>query len=510
MLQELKYETSIELDKVPIQWIPKFELYYPDLPLVPIVYVHKIIGEKRIYGFPASASFESQDEENTTPKILFVCNEDLEKDAKLKQEIKRELEERFGISQKIGIAEVIKSCKGKKEYEDFFKKLWEYISKASGDYVPYGRYYEELYSIVRFVSALAPKTGRQSEMRMLYNFISYYGERIQLCKKWSHLEYYLLPTYSEVLNNKIGEFPRFKKLKEAIIKFSKNYYGGKEKLNEKEVATLNRKVPNKDEDFRSMTDRLVDKKLMTIEEKENLDFLVDAFNRLPLRAFIFIGYIANINEKNDYRKWDKADFKEFYLRDNMKGFSPKPFACFMQQGFGNPEFIPIDEWIGAFVFHTLGFDSLESFFDSFDNLGKLERLMWFASQANKTNIRLFFYTLWCCRYGVSERKLREANPVSCYECELREKCVGFKKIKNKTVDVKGEGNRISSTADFIVITNGVYVPKVVLKRDKKGYVVIDRFSGYILHNEKSNMVGKVVKVEDFINDLPNIERKKNN
>ena len=45
------------LENIPIKWLPKIELYYPDLPLFPIVYVHVKHRGQRIYGFPVSQSF---------------------------------------------------------------------------------------------------------------------------------------------------------------------------------------------------------------------------------------------------------------------------------------------------------------------------------------------------------------------------------------------------------------------------------------------------------------------
>ncbi|KHO50450.1 MAG: hypothetical protein QT05_C0051G0037 [archaeon GW2011_AR13] len=45
MLGPLRYETKIK--DVPLQWMFRFELYYPDLPQFPITYVHKIFRTKR-------------------------------------------------------------------------------------------------------------------------------------------------------------------------------------------------------------------------------------------------------------------------------------------------------------------------------------------------------------------------------------------------------------------------------------------------------------------------------
>ena len=44
----LKHETIIEICDLPLQWIPKIELYYPDLPQFPIMYVHFLINDERI------------------------------------------------------------------------------------------------------------------------------------------------------------------------------------------------------------------------------------------------------------------------------------------------------------------------------------------------------------------------------------------------------------------------------------------------------------------------------
>ena len=72
----------------------------------------------------------------------------------------------------------------------------------------------------------------------------------------------------------------------------------------------------------------------------------------------------------------------------------------MQQGFANEEIIPIDTWIETFYQFPLGINSRSDFYDDFNMLGKLERVIWLASQSNKTNMRNFLIF-----YGVKDMEL---------------------------------------------------------------------------------------------------------
>lgn len=91
--------------------------------------------------------------------------------------------------------------------------------KSYGPSIPYGQFYEEMFSIPRFVAAWQPKTGRQSEMRMLYNFMSAFGEEVSLPSDWAHLEFYVIPSYTDVINKDYSDFPNFKKLYLAMKNF---------------------------------------------------------------------------------------------------------------------------------------------------------------------------------------------------------------------------------------------------------------------------------------------------
>ena len=103
----------------------------------------------------------------------------------------------------------------------FFDELWRYVSQSYGRYLPYGRFYEEIFSIVRFVSAWQPKTGRQSEMRMLYNFLSIFGEEIPVRGKWDYLQFFLIPSYVDTVDRNFSEFPKF----DILVRCNEDHVG---------------------------------------------------------------------------------------------------------------------------------------------------------------------------------------------------------------------------------------------------------------------------------------------
>lgn len=523
MLESIKYKTEFVFKDIPKQWVSRFELYYPDLPQFPIIYVHIIENGVRIYGFPVFVSFELKEDNCCNAKVLFLSNIDLNINIDLKNKIEAELKERFGIANKIGVADLSVICRGQEEYKIFFTDLWQYVSKLYGEFIPFGRYYEEIFSIIRFVSAWQPKTGRQSEMRMLYNFLSAFGESIPVENEWNFLGFYLIPNYSDIKNNNYSDFPKFKILFEAIQKIWVTYFVCETDIEGTKIKSMKGAWPQAKDDFiNKVTRPLFQKGKITIDEREAVEKLVDAFNRHSWRAAFFIWSIMSIFQK-DYYQWDKNFFIKFYLSKNTGvGISEKVIACFLQQGFKNDEVIPIDIWVQSFYEAVLGIDSKEEFFNKFDKLGKLERIIWLSSQANKTNIKTFFDLLWCTRYGdTGNNELRGANPISCYECKLRKSCPGYQKISDYKVlvidkeklKIEGSsGGKIVKTKPiiklaekkgciFICVTEES-VPKKIFKKDGKKWKLVDEFSGFILKNQKLNSRKNVLIVSELISDLP--------
>ena len=538
MVFRLSYEHEFVLHDVPKQWISKFELYYPDLPGYPIIYVHLFHGEKRVYGFPATVSFEMGDS-TCDVRLTFISNIDLDSDAGAAEAVKAELEERFGISERIGKEDIRMMCKGDERYERFFHELWNYISRVNGEYVPYGRLYEETFSIVRFVSAFLPKTGRQSEMRMLYNFMSIFGERVEMPENWKFLHFFVIPTYDNIQEGNMSEFPKFQKVYSAMRKIWESEFPKKIKLDGMEIRSMERAWPHTVDKL--MTEVLIPmrkRREITQDDVFLLGRLVDAFNRHPGRTTFFIWSIMSIGGI-DYNEWDNDMFREFYIKTRKLGptktigVSQKVVACFLQQGFGKREMIPIDTWVESFYKHALGIESQEEFFDSFENMGKMERLIWVAAQSKKTNMVDFFDILWCIRYGDrGNKEMRGANPISCYECRLRTACPSYEKISGEKIliremsedDIKNQytkkdkfigkvlnNSKMGKSADendcrFVCLTRDD-VPKMILVRRSKTWKLVDEFSGYILNeNNKLSDPPEVMTTDEFIENLGVFER----
>jgi len=483
---KLNNEIKITIENIPLPWIPKIELYYPDLPQFPLIYINTYnVNNQRIIACPVAVSYQIVED---SCNAIFTVLTNVESNELNNKKIKAELSERIGHSKKISKEDIIGCCNGNEQYITLFTDLWEYIQFSYGEYVPYGKFYEEIFSIIRFVAAWVPKTGRQSEMRMLYNFMSAFGERIVMPKKWEHLEFYIIPNLYDITNNNISDFPKFSILETAMKKLFDKYFVKNITIDEIDFKVMDKAwEQNKNNFISNVTDPMFSTGILSESEKFYAETLVDAFNRHAWRAAFFISSYMNI--KSDYSKWTKQFFVNFYKNGNkLKGYSEKVIACFLQQGFLNPEVIPIDTWIKTFYEFPLGIDTTSQFFNDFSNLGKLERIIWLSSQSNKTNMKTFFDILWCQRYGTSGNKeLRGINPISCYSCQLKNSCVGVSKNRFTTVKLLDESKEDDLSSIFgsnpkltyiCVVKNGV--PKRCYIRKRNNATLIDEFSGYLL------------------------------
>lgn len=479
------------------------------MPQFPIIYINTFYEQKRLIACPVVVSYEVK---GKICDATFLTLTNVETAEKYTKKLGEELSERIGLSKKISKEDFLDCCNLNSDYIALFCDLWTYVKSSYGDYIPYGKYYEEIYSIVRFVSAWQPKTGRQSEMRMLYNFMSSFGEDVTFLKKWNHLEFYIIPNLHDIFEDKFEDFHKFKILTSIMTKLYANFFT-------KDVIiqnTLFKVMPkawkqNKNDFINLVTIPLTEKGILTVEEKFYAEKLVDVFNRNSWRAAFFISSYMNI--LNNYKSWNKMFFQEFYKKGSLlKGYSQKVIACFLQQGFGNPEVIPIDTWIETFYKYPLGIDNQSEFFESFSNLGKLERIIWLSSQSNKTNMKNFYNILWCQRYGVTgNSKLRGINPISCYRCLLNGTCIGLNKNKNSKVLIINTLNEFENvTKTYKTFENNITyicllenrIPKKVYKSFNSNWILIDEFSGYLLTEldkiTEELIKKKIVSLGDFI------------
>lgn len=492
----LEHEIKIIIKDIPIPWIPKIELYYPDLPQFPIIYIHTFDNNgNRIVACPVAVSYEIK-QDTCDAEFLLLSN--INQQSNNIGIVQTELEERLGFSNKITKNDIISCCNGNNDYEQILSDIWSYVESSYGSALPYGKYYEELFSIIRFVSAWQPKTGRQSEMRMLYNFMSIFGEEAILPEKWNHLELYVIPNITDIKNNSFNEFPKFNVLDSVTRKLFTKYFKVPVTIDNITFYSMrNAWKKNKDSFINLVSTPLYDEGIFSEAEKQCAERLVDAFNRHPWRASYFISAYINIDK--DYSSWSKNFFNTFYNNGSkLKGYSEKVIACFLQQGFLNTEAIPIDTWIKTFYEYPLGIEDSSTFFNTFSNIGKLERMIWLASQSNKTNMKNFFNILWCQRYGINgNTELRGVNPISCYSCRLKQTCLGLKSHLTKTVYLTNIEDDINNNTNFTC-----YIHDSIPRKCYNHYTLIDEFSGYILDSKDSlspSMINKkIVSVEEFV------------
>lgn len=506
----LSYEATITVADIPVQWIPKIELYYPDLPQFPIMYIHFSLNNNQVVACPVSVSYNISNDK--CDAIFYVLVNTLPTSEVLSA-LTNEISNRIGFSNRITKQTVIDCCQGNAKYEKLLCDLWQYIEKSYGSSIPYGRFYEEIYSIPRFVAAWQPKTGRQSEMRMLYNFMSAFGEEVQFPSNWSHLEYYVIPTYDDVRNSDYQLFPTFKHLYDAMVKLFNLDFTNTVSIDGVSFKAMPKAwKQNKDDFITNVSGKYFASGQLTEDEKYYAEILVDAFNRHAWRAAYFISAFLTI-ENTDYKTWSKQFFKDYYNSGSkLKGYSEKVVACFLQQGFANEEVIPIDTWIETFYQFPLGINTRSQFYDDFIMLGKLERVIWLASQSNKTNMKNFFDILWCQRYGtIGNGELRGVNPLACSLCKLKNTCVGLSKSATDSVflsntltqaAIESGATSIPSTATFICLLEND-IPKKVYKKVGRQWTLIDEFSGYLMTSANriptATIMRGTISVQEFTN-----------
>ena len=154
----IEHETTISLDNIPVQWISMINLYNSTLPQFPMKYVHLIQEGERIFGFPVSYTLSGQSGNTATLEFKFLSNVTL--DSSRRDLVKTELKHRFGAQNPV-VREDIEKCSGEERKRRFLLEIWDsFITPTYGGSLPFGRFYEEMYSMVRCAAAFIPMRAR--------------------------------------------------------------------------------------------------------------------------------------------------------------------------------------------------------------------------------------------------------------------------------------------------------------------------------------------------------------
>ncbi len=539
---ELDYNHTIIINDVPLQWMTRLELFTPDLEQFPLMYIHKLINQEnslsaignynptnkqRIFGFVLSTNWGNIKPNGLCDvEIIFLCNIPQNFCINYDNLIKNEISNRIGFADKVSRDDLAIICENFPQVLSLLQKIWDdKINVIYGDYIPHGRLFEEVYGIVRFsASGNAPKLGKISEFRMLYWYMKDIGERItfgQNLTPFKFLEFYLLPTYEELLNTNFVFFDNFNEYFTATNNFWNSEYISTFHINNStfnfapENTETNKYLPISANDFESKFPNI-----LTPNEYDKISNLRQIFNRMPGRLYGYIWNIMTPTTVDFYNAFAQRDlFKEFY-RDysSKKGLSTKVIACFLQQAFGLEAF-PIDTWVKTFIYYPLGMNTLDNgksevsmdtqnnLYLNFNRLDKLEKLIWASSMGNKTNKTEFVDILWCQRYGTdagSKGPCRGANPLSCANCSLRNECLSYQNIQNMNIIVNDNLNElklqmVNNQAFFgILLENNT--PRKVYTLKRNDIELRDSHSGLTL---SSNIViqNSIYTIDDFINLL---------
>ena len=443
----LKHMHEIIFENIPLAWTTRFEFFTPDLEQFPLMYVHKEIilsskNTERMYGFAINASVKHRKEKGQCNiVVMFLCNLP-QGDKIIDKFIREELSHRLGITNKVCYDDLEDICRKSPRNLPLLQAIWkDKISKVYGNYIPHGKIYDEIYGIVRFsASGNAPRLGKTSELRMLYWYMKEIGQKVTFSdelQEFDFCEFYLIPTMGEIRSLNFEMFPNFENHYNAIKAFWDLEYtevfklgdptegtkgelqhelkqlglptdGLKSELVERLKTALepqltsmtiyrnassgDETLPNKSEDFDRRYRELLP------EYYDRISDLRQIFNRMPGRMY---GYIWNMMTyiETGYKDFTKRDSFSNFLQNHhsKKGSSSKVLACILQQCFGL-EALPIDTWFKTFIYYALAInpfnngksqnpnkDIITQLYDSFNNLDKLEKIIWVSSMGNKTN-----------------------------------------------------------------------------------------------------------------------------
>ncbi|MDA7737415.1 hypothetical protein N8861_03655 [Porticoccus sp.] len=512
---DLKYLHKITIDDVPLQWMTRTEFFSSDLEQFPLMYLHlltdrtssDILGDynpdkkQRIFGCVLSAQWgDLKKNELCDVEIQFACNIPQMHCSEYDAQIADELKHRIGLADKVSFDDLSDICSNSPSSLPLLQKIWrDKIEIVYGKYIPHGRIFDQMYGIVRFsASGAAPRLGKTSEYRMLYWYMKDLGEKVTFGKevdRFRFLEFYLLPTYDELIGETFIHFSKFKKFYLSTKKFWKLEYTDTFIVNgHKFKSSPTSNLPTAAKSFEKRYAKLFGS---AGADYDNISQLRQIFNRMPMRLY---GYIWNLMTptETDFRFAfsNRDNFKEFY-RDHSKkkGSSAKVVACFLQQAFGKEAF-PIDTWVKTFIYYPLGMNAKnngkmdpseliqDKLYSNYNRLDKLEKLIWASSMGNKTNKTEFLDILWCQRYGTDEGSggpCRGANPLSCSKCVLNHVCEGYQSIKDEDLcvsdDIPSLENDMKNSESFFGVYTKQGVPREIYTNDRKKFTLRDGHSG---------------------------------
>ncbi|HHW31028.1 MAG TPA: hypothetical protein GXX20_05035 [Clostridiaceae bacterium] len=469
--ESLSYRYTYNISNFPQRWLPLIHLYDPDLPLFPIYYFHVLpegltqgvrpTDTQRAFGYVEKVNLNDDGSIDAT----IVTNKDLTNpiNRNFINPVQRVIKERFGIQNPVLPVDIQNAFTAPfTNANNVLFEIWQrVVSNAYGDILPFGRLWDEVLGLVRFVSSWYSSGGRKGELIQTHYFVSKFGVKIQSAGGIPQVDFYLLPTIGELTDssNPLTSFPWFAKLVNIARIFQSNY------CTQINIGGMNLSK------FNNPTGRQFNTEgILSILQSNNIPFdhrpqaieCYNTFDKGPMRTVIFLMMLDDIrNRRYDPSVLNSSQCGSIYdgLKRASAYQSPKVIQIYAQQSFGNASAMPVDTWIDTFFKWPLNIyptgrsgNKYGRIFSHSQNLGKVERLLWVAGQARKVHSSACNDALWCLKYS-SEGKPRGANPLACNICieSIRNSCPAYMNIRNRRVCFNTPG--LITGTDFLITTS---------------------------------------------------------
>lgn len=445
--EQLSNRYTIRITEYPLEWLTFLYLYDADIPLFPLQYFHVISPDlpkdhrpeycDRAFGYIERTNFSTNGLD-----VVIVCNKDLNdpRNATYRIAVIDEIRGRLGVSNPVTYADVTAPFQPYTHPANLvLRQMWQrVVTGVLGNALPFGRIFDHVFGLGRCVASFYSPGGRKAEWIETHYYCCQFGEKIQTAPNFLKVDFYLLPTYQELINQTscLQVFPKYQSLLAAANDFHQSYctvnpiLGGLQfsKFTNPFSGTLN-------------TQKII--RAINQLNQPSIDPLTQCFNAFdkgPLRTVMFLQMLNDLVSKRlNPAQLTSNQFGIIY--DRLKGFyqTPKVISFYAQQCFGNTSAIPFDTWIKTFMKWPMAIYptrrvKVQIILANSTNLGKVERLLWVTAQARKIHSSLCNDALWCVKYD-STSNPRGANPFACNACltSIRNVCPAYKLIANETI-----------------------------------------------------------------------------
>jgi hypothetical protein len=420
----------------------------------------KILPNDRAYGYVERIRI--CDSGGIDAEIITNKNLELRENRAFVKPVEDEIKERFGINDPVRLGSTTYAFRPPNEQANLvLGKIWQrVVARAYGDLLPFGRLWDEVLGLARFVASWNPPAGRKSELIMTHYFATRFGEPIEIAENIPPVDFHLLPTIRELLDlkNPLSGFETFKKLLTVAELFAK-HHGTRITIGQTHLTKF--KNPYRGSFNTESLFKIFDGGIFPAHLRHTAIECFNAFDKGPPRTVLFLIMLHDLRQ-GLLKPGELTSAQSGSIYDGLQKVSsyqsPKVIEIYAQQCFGNTEAMPVDTWIKTFLMWPLKvYPSPRSgtpYTDIFSNakgLGKVERLLWVTAQARKVHSSACNDAVWCIKNGSPAHGPRGANPFSCNICakQIRSSCPAHAAIANQKVGFNGK----APSADFQITTS---------------------------------------------------------